>query len=101
MLVYKQWDVTFKGICDFSTINMLVLTASNEILLYLHVTRKKTAPYFWVTLFKLIGSTSARNTMRYTATSSTRNPLTAPLLHSGRRVPSTVRNPALLSFCAP
>jgi hypothetical protein len=101
MFVYKQWDVTFNIICDFSTIIIFVLTASNEIFFYFHVTSKKTAPNFWVTLLKSTGSTSARNAMRYTATSSARNPLTAPLLLSGRRVRSTVCNPALLRFCTP
>ena len=46
MLVYKQWNVTFNIICDFSTINIFVLTASNEIFLYFHVISKKTAPNF-------------------------------------------------------
>ena len=51
MLVYKQWCVSFNMICDFSTINIFVLTASKEIFLYIHVTSKKTAPNFWITLF--------------------------------------------------
>jgi flagellar assembly factor FliW len=41
MLVYKQWDVTFNIIYDFSTINKFVLTVSNEIFLYFHVSTKK------------------------------------------------------------
>jgi hypothetical protein len=41
MLVYKQWDVTFNIIYGFSTINIFVLTASNEMFLYFHVSSKK------------------------------------------------------------